>query len=72
MRSRQTPASNFLAAQDFAFTASRRHANITPAALHRGDLGDRGRESAETAGRKPKFELSDFGRVIAGQLCRPR
>jgi hypothetical protein len=48
MRSRQTPASNFLAAQDFAFTASWRHANITPAALHRGDLGDRCRESAES------------------------
>jgi hypothetical protein len=49
----------------FAFTASRRHANITPAALHRGDLDGSRRESAEAAGRKPKFELSDPQDVVA-------
>jgi hypothetical protein len=59
MRSRPTPASNFLAAWDFAFAASLCYANITPAALHRGDLDDRCRESAEAAGRNPKFEPSD-------------
>jgi hypothetical protein len=51
-----------LAARDFAFAASFCYANITPAALHRGDLDDRGRESAEAAGHNPKFQLSDPGR----------
>jgi hypothetical protein len=54
-----------LAAQDFAFTASLCYAKFTPAALHCGGLDDRCRESAEAAGRKRKFELSDFRRFIA-------
>jgi hypothetical protein len=42
------------------------YAKITPAALHRGEFGDRCRHDAEAAGRTPKFELDDSRRVIAG------
>jgi hypothetical protein len=70
MQSRQPPASNFLAARDFAFAASLFYANITPAALHRGDLDDRDRESAEAAGRNPKFEPSD-PRGVTASLAAP-
>jgi hypothetical protein len=55
-----TRASNFLAARDFAFTASLCYAKIEPAALHRGDFGGRRCEQAEAAGRMPKSELRDF------------
>jgi hypothetical protein len=72
MRSRQPPASNFLAARDFAFAALLFYANITPAALHRGDLDDRDRESAEAAGRNAKFEPSDPRPSPRTWLRRPR
>jgi hypothetical protein len=44
------------------------HAKIAPAALHRGDFGDRCREGAEAAGGRTKFGLSDFPRVTGGRL----
>jgi len=59
-----TRASNFLAARDFAFTASLCYAKIAPAALHRGDFDGRCCERAEAAGAMPKSELRDFVRVI--------
>jgi hypothetical protein len=61
-----TRASNFLAARDFAFTASLCYAKIAPAALHRGDFDGHCCEHAEAAGAMPKSELRDFIRVIAG------
>jgi hypothetical protein len=61
-----TRASNFLAARDFASTASLFHAKITPAALHRGVFAGRCREHAEAAGRMPKSELRNLVRVIVG------
>src|SRR6266700_1444687 len=61
-----TRASNFLAARDFAFTASLCYAKIAPAALHRGDFGGHCCEHAEAAGAMPKSELWDFVRVVAG------
>jgi hypothetical protein len=61
-----TGASNFLAAQDFAFTASLCYAKIAPAALQRSDLSGRCGEYAEAAGAMPKSELRDFVRVIVG------
>jgi hypothetical protein len=56
-------ASIFLAAQDFAFTASLCYAKIAPAALHCGDFDRRCCENAEANGRMPKSELSDFLRA---------
>jgi hypothetical protein len=61
-----TRASNFLAARDFAFTASLCYAKIAPAALHRGDFDGRCCEHAEAAGAMPKSELRDLVRAIAG------
>jgi hypothetical protein len=58
MQSRQSSASNFLAAGIAVFAASLCHAKITPAALHRGDFNDRRREGAEAAGGRPKSGLS--------------
>jgi hypothetical protein len=58
-------ASNFLAAQDFAFTASLCYAKIAPAALHRGDFDGHCCEQAEAAGQVSKSGLRDFVRVIA-------
>jgi len=60
-----TRASNFLAARDFAFTASLCYAKIAPAAVHRGDFDGRCCAHAEAAGRMPKSELRDFVRAIA-------
>jgi hypothetical protein len=59
-------ASNFLAARDFAFTASLCYAKIAPAALHRGDFDRHCCEHTEAAGAMPKSELRDFVGVIAG------
>jgi hypothetical protein len=59
-RSRQSPASNFLAARIGAFEPSLRYAKITPAALRRGGVGKRTREHAEAVGPKLKFGLSNF------------
>jgi len=61
-----TRASNFLAARDFAFTASLCYAKIAPAALHCGDFDGHCCEHAEAAGAMPKSELRDFVRVIVG------
>jgi hypothetical protein len=61
-----TRASNCLAAQDFAFTASLCYAKIAPAVLHRGDFDGHCCEDGEAAGRMPESELRDFVRVIAG------
>jgi hypothetical protein len=47
------------------FTALLCYAKITPAALQRGDFAERCGKDAEAAGRKPKFELSGFLRVVA-------
>jgi hypothetical protein len=47
------------------------YAKITPAALQRGELSGRRRESAEAAGRNPKFGSSVFPRIIAGTKMRP-
>jgi hypothetical protein len=58
-RSRQSPASNFLAARIGAFEPSLCYAKITPAALQRGCFRKRCREHAEALGSKPKFELND-------------
>jgi hypothetical protein len=55
-----TRASNFLAARDFALTASLCYAKIAPAALHRGDFDGHCDERAEAAGAMPKSELRDF------------
>jgi hypothetical protein len=44
------------------------HAKITPAALHRGNFGDCCRGSAEAAGGRSKFFLSDFLCVTGGRL----
>jgi hypothetical protein len=56
-------ASNFLAAGIAVLAASRCHAKITPAALHRGDFAGRNREAVEAAGSNPKFSLSDCRRL---------
>jgi hypothetical protein len=69
-RSRQSPASNFLAARIGAFEASLCYAKITPAALQRGDFACRRRGGAEAAGGNPKFALNDFPTVDAGS-ARP-
>jgi len=61
-----TRASNFLAARDFAFTASWCYAKIAPDALHRGDFAGHCGEHAEAAGAMPKSELRDLVRVIVG------
>jgi hypothetical protein len=61
-----TRASNFLAARDFAFTASLCHAKIAPAALHRGDFDGHCCDHAEAAGAMPESELRDFVRVMVG------
>jgi hypothetical protein len=57
-----------LAAHDHGFTALWCYAKITPAALHRGNFGERRGDCAEAAGRMPEFELSDSRRVIAGSV----
>jgi hypothetical protein len=44
------------------------HAKFTPAALQRGDFGDRCRESAEAAGGRTEFGLSDFPRATRRRL----
>jgi len=61
-----TRASNFLAARDFAFTASWCYAKIAPAALRHGDFAGHCGERAEAAGAMLKSELRDFVRVIVG------
>jgi len=61
-----TRASNFLAARDFAFTASWCYAKIAPAALRHGDFAGHCGERAEAAGAIPKSALRDFVRVIVG------
>jgi len=48
-------ASNFLAARIGAFEASLCYAKITPAALHRGELENRGDENAEALGGQLEF-----------------
>jgi hypothetical protein len=65
-QSRQSPASNFLAARTGACEASLCYAKITPAALHRGEFAIDSRKHVEAVGRKPEFEVSNFGRVTAG------
>jgi hypothetical protein len=62
-------ASNFLAAQDAAFTASWCYAKITPATLHSGDFDNCRGGGAEAAGRRRKFELRDSRRAIAGPMA---
>jgi hypothetical protein len=64
-----TRASNFLAAQDFAFTASLCYAKITPAALHHGDFDGHTCEQAEAAGQVPESEVRGFVRVTAGRAA---
>jgi hypothetical protein len=64
-RSRQSPASNYLAARIGAFEAWLCHAKITPAARWRGGPGERCREDTEAVGSKPKFEPSDFQRGVS-------
>jgi hypothetical protein len=59
-RSRQSPASNFLAARIGAFEPSLCYAKITPATLQRAGFGKRTREHAEAVGPKSKFGLSVF------------
>jgi hypothetical protein len=49
-RSRQSPASNFLAARIGAFEASLCYAKITPAALQRGEFASPGRAEVEAVG----------------------
>src|SRR5258708_15778302 len=61
-----TRASNFLAARDFAFTASLCYAKIAPGALHRGDFDGHCCEHTETAGAMPKSEVRDFVGVMVG------
>jgi len=61
-----TRASNFLAARDFAFTASLCYAKIAPGALHRGDFDGHCCEGTEAAGAMPKSELRDFVGVMVG------
>jgi hypothetical protein len=60
MQSRQSPASNFLAARDSGFTTLLFHAKITPAALHCGETDRRCGTDAEAAGRRAEFKVSDF------------
>jgi len=55
-----------LAAGIAVSAASLCYAKITPAALHRGDFGDRCREGAEAAGGRPKFRSGGFLRGLAG------
>jgi len=55
-----TRTSNFLAARDFAFTASWCYAKIAPAALRHGDFAGHCGERAEAAGAMPKSELRDL------------
>jgi hypothetical protein len=64
-RSRRSPASNFLAARIGAFEASLCYAKITPAALHRGEIGARSRKGAEAVGRKPESAIRDFEPMVA-------
>jgi hypothetical protein len=71
-RSRQSPASNFLAARIGAFEASLCYAKITPAALRRSENRPGRREESEAAGANPKFGLSDFLPCIAGAVSRSR
>jgi hypothetical protein len=65
-RSRQSPASNFLAARIGAFEVLWCYAKITPSALHRGEFRCRYHPAAEAAGGNPKFRLSKFAHGIAG------
>jgi hypothetical protein len=60
MRSRQSPASKFLAARDGVFTPLLCYAKITPAALHCGEIACPHRDRDEAAGRKPEFRVSNF------------
>jgi hypothetical protein len=54
-----------LAAGIAVFAASWCYAKITPALLHRGEIGSGYCELAEAAGRKPEFEMSHFLRATA-------
>jgi hypothetical protein len=54
-----------LAAGIAVFAASWCYAKITPALLHRGEIGSRYCELAEAAGGKPESDMSDFFRGIA-------
>jgi len=69
-RSRQSPASNFLAARIGAFEASWCYAKITPAALRRGKFDRRRREGAEGLGCNPEFESNDFRPHLACAAAR--
>jgi hypothetical protein len=70
MRSRQSPASNFLAARDRLFTALLCYAKITPAALHCGEIDCAGRDGDEAAGAKPEFRVSNFIHDAQGSAGR--
>jgi hypothetical protein len=52
---RDDAASNILAAEIAAFTPLWCYAKITPAALHRGELENRGDENAEALGGQLEF-----------------
>jgi len=65
-------ASIFLAAGIGVFAASLCYAKITPAALHRGESGERRGKGDEALGCNPKFELSQSWRVIASPAERSR
>jgi hypothetical protein len=54
-----------LAAGIAVFAASWCYAKITPALLHRGEIGSGYCELAEAAGGKPESDMSDFFRGIA-------
>jgi hypothetical protein len=65
-KSRQSPASNFLAARIGAFEAALCYAKFTPAALHRGELVRAARQAAEAVGRRAGFEFGDVRRGGVG------
>jgi hypothetical protein len=54
-----------LAAGFAAFTALLCYAKITPAPLHRGEIGGRSRNAVEAPGRKPESAIRDFEPVVA-------
>jgi hypothetical protein len=62
-RSRQSPASNFLAARIGAFTTLLCYAKFAPAALQCGETDDQRREDPEAAARRAEFEVSDFAQA---------
>jgi hypothetical protein len=66
---RDGAASNILAAEIAAFTTQWCYAKITPAALHRGNFANCGRENREAVGRRLEFRSRDFSRRIDGALA---